>query len=148
MLQLLGENHLYQNTVVRVQDDVGNPVSDYFLEFYEHDSDTSRLGRFFHRDVLRSVHKHSDDHNYRSLYIDVSLLLKRIDQPDVDALMINLHAEPRFEEEARVGYSEKETGVRLKVDQVVQLFRPNRTLLVDIIIKREMRDVFKIYELQ
>lgn len=140
------EHHLYQNTIVRVRDDVGNPVPDYFVEFYEHDSDTSALGRFFHRDVLRKVHRPAEDDHYRSMYVNATLLHHRIDKQDVDRLEIAISAEPRFDANARVGYALETGSVKLTPAEVRDLFRANETLLVDITIKREMRDVFRFVE--
>ncbi len=140
------EHHLYQNTVVRVRDDVGNPVRDYFVEFYEHDSDTSALGRFFHRDILRKVHRPAEGGHYRSMYVDATLLHHRIDKEDVDRLEIAISAEPRFDDDARVGYSQEAHSVKLTPAEVRDLFRANETLLVDITIERRMRDVFRLVE--
>ena len=140
------EHHLYQDTVVRISDDLGNPVTEYFVEFFEHNSNTSSLGRYFHREIIRGVHRHADDKQYRNMCLDVSLLYHRIAKPDVGCLEISIHAEPQFESNARVGYSKDSCTIKLDADQVKHVFQPNRTLLVDIIIKREMRAIFRILD--
>lgn len=138
------EHHLYQNTVVRVLDDVGNPVPDYFVEFFEHDSDTSALGRFFHRDVLRKVHRPAKGEHYRSMYVDATLLHHRIDKQDFDLLEIAISAEPRFDAERHgVGYQQEAGSAKLTPEDCRRLFEPNATLLVDVRISRQMEGVFR-----
>lgn len=69
--------HEFVNIVTRVRDDFGNPVDDYFIEFFEGDPDKSSFGAFFHQDALRSVHRHKENSCNRSLYLDLSLLKRR-----------------------------------------------------------------------
>ena len=137
------DKHTFQNTVVRVNDNVGNPVEDYFIEFYEDDSDTGLFGALFHRNILQKVHKPESGSNYRSMYIDVTLLHDRIDKIESDSLKICVRAEPVIESNpdkssVMVGYPDDPACIQLNPDQVKYAFAPNRTLLVDIIIKREL----------
>ncbi|MEM7015019.1 MAG: hypothetical protein AAF585_26470, partial [Verrucomicrobiota bacterium] len=137
------DNHEYQNTVVRVYDDIGNVVTDYFIEFYEHDADSSWFGRIFHEDALQSVHKHSTDSQYRNLYIDVTALHDYIDEVD-EHLNICIQATPEFDPEKagpQVGYP-SQGEVSLTPELVRHYFKADRTLLIDIKVRREMRDVF------
>jgi hypothetical protein len=141
------DKHTFQNTVIRVSDDVGNPVEDYFIEFYEKDSDTSAFGALFHRNILQKVHKPRTGSHYRSMYIDVTLLHDRIDRKDSDRLDIGVRAEPIIDDSpdqtsVMVGYRDNVGCLSLDPDQVKYAFAPNRTLLVDMIIKRELINAF------
>ena len=80
--------------------------------------------------------------------MDATLLWHRIDKDDVDRLEIAISAEPRFDDNARIGYREDSASVKLTPKQVRGLFQPNSTLLVDVTIKREMRRVFRFVGLE
>ena len=142
------DKHTFQNTVVRVIDDIGNPVEDYFIEFYQHDADRSWLGKIFHRDVLKKVHKPGVGANYRSMYIDVTELHHLIDKEKTDHLKVSVHAEPSVEDDDNAqpsaGYAKTSAEVILSPSKVRQIFAANRTLLIEIIIKREIPNVFRI----
>ncbi len=140
----------YQNLVVRVVDDAGSPVRDYFLEFYLDDKDDPKdlFASFFHRDVIRTVHAHGDDASYRSLLIDCSALHKKIDGA-TDTLNISLSASPDINVNGNVGYrtlSSSDIGAfRLNPQRLRQVFVPHRTLLVEITLRRERTDnVFRL----
>jgi pimeloyl-ACP methyl ester carboxylesterase len=138
------ENHCYQNTVVRVTNNLGEPVNEYFLEFYESDSDRSTLAAFFHRKAIRTVHTYSSDQSYRSIYVDTTLLNDRIDKKG-ESLDISLTAHPEFENgRTNAGYrtlDKKDMGaIRIPAKMVGKVFVPNRTLLVDIVIRREVSE--------
>jgi hypothetical protein len=140
----------YQNTVVRVMDDAGAPVGDYFLEFYLDDKDDpkDRFAAFFHRDVIRTVHAHGDSPSYRSLLIDCSVLYHRIDG-EKNTVNLSLSASPDIRINGNVGYrtlSSADIGaLRLSPQKLRHVFVPHRTLLVDIKLRRERGDgVFRI----
>ena len=142
------EHHVYHHAVTRVFDDVGNPVPEYFVEFYERDSDTSAVGRFFHRDAIRTVHRPGADPNHRSFYIDTTLLASRIDKDGLDRLEIAVGAEPRVGDHGAaapgVGYDRRSASHALAPHDVRTLFTPNATLLIDLVIERKMQDVFRL----
>lgn len=135
--------HNYHNLVVRVTDDLKQPVKDYFIEFYEQDSDSSQLATFFHKNVIKTVHAYAEDTSYRSFLIDTTLLDKRIDKEN-ESLDISLVAIPEYEEgRTVVGYKTFDKGndlgaIRLTPAQVKQIFQPHQTSLIDIRIRREI----------
>ncbi len=144
------EKYGYQNTVVRVADDAGVAVGDYFLEFYLEDKDDKKnlFSEFFHRDVMRSVHAYGDDSSYRSLMVDCTTLFTKIDK-DPEYMKISLAAAPDFRTNGYVGYrtfSDKDVGgITLSRQQMQKVFTSHRTLLVNITIHRERApDVFRI----
>lgn len=93
--------------------------------------------------MLTKVHRPAQDGHYRSMYMDATLLHHRIDKDDVGRLEIAISGEPRFDDHARVGYTQDSAPIKLTPDQVRELFHANETLLVDVTIRREMRDVFR-----
>lgn len=62
--------HQYMQFVVRCRDDHGQPVDDFFLEFFSPTSKGSADAVFFHREVLEHVHTNSVRPNLRCLFID------------------------------------------------------------------------------
>lgn len=139
------EKHAFQNTVFRVMDDQGAYVDDYVVEFYGNFQDDKDFwARVFNKDISGKTHAYGDNQAYRSFMIDVSRLTREIDQQD-ERLCISLSALPDvMQKDAVVGY--KTTGanhigrIELSPDEVRAYFRPNRTLLIDIVIPRYQQD--------
>lgn len=134
--------HTFQNTVIRVKDDWGNPVPSYFVEFCEHDedADTNPLAAFFHKSILQKVHPYEDDPSYRSLYVDTSLLYNRIDKYR-ESLDVKLVAQPEFRNDGKpsAGYPAATTpAVPISYTRMPGVFEPHRTLFVDARIRREI----------
>jgi len=145
-----GEKFGYQNTVVRLTDDAGASVRDYFLEFYLENKDDPKnfFSELFHRDVLCSVHAHSDNAAYRSLMVDCTTLLREIDH-DQEYMKISVTASPDFRTNGYVGYrtftDDDIGGIRLTRQQMLKVFQPHRTVLLDMKIRRERAPgVFRI----
>ncbi|MHC4879335.1 MAG: esterase/lipase family protein [Planctomycetota bacterium] len=150
--------HGYQDTIVRVRDQFGQPVSDYVMEFKTNDRDSNRasnlFARWFQREVIQSVHPHSDDASYRSIYVDVSTLQERIDQPG-ESLLVGLTASPVIERRSRLKPSDpvgflpltgRENGpLQIEFAQIGTVFAKDRTTLIDIQIERLIHEsVFSI----
>ncbi|MBV1931851.1 MAG: hypothetical protein KUG71_09045 [Porticoccaceae bacterium] len=133
--------HGYQNMVFRVRDDMGNHVHDFVLEFYEEVTQLrDKLARAFNRDVISSVHAYKDDGSYRSFVMNCTRLFSLINKPD-EFLKISLSALPDVDSKKEVvGYStfgNADIGcVELDPARLQELFQSNRTVLVDIILKR------------
>ncbi len=70
--------HTYQNLVAHVKDDLGFPVKDYFLEFFEKaatpadETTEDDLMVKIHTEILEDVHVYEDDPSYRSLLFDLT----------------------------------------------------------------------------
>lgn len=130
----------FQNTVVRVIDHEEHGVPDYLIEFFEEDDDRGIIAKLFHTTALKNVHVFSDDASYRSLYVDCGRLAKTIDKLH-EALSVSLTAHPSLNVDAPVGFrtfSDRDIGaIRLKPDQIAKVFRPHRTLLATIRLRRE-----------
>jgi len=131
----------FQNTVVRVTDDSGAAVPDYFLEFYLDDQDDGKgaYSELFHRDVIRSVHAFADDPSYRSLMVDCTTLFAKIDR-DQEYMNISLTASPDVKVNRYVGYqtfSDSDIGgIKLTRAMMAKTFVPHRTLLAGITLRR------------
>jgi len=135
-----GDRHGFQNTVVRLRDDLGHSVKDYVVEFTLEDHDT--FIKFFHQGAIRSVHKYCEDPSYRSIYVNCTTLYDRLDRMD-EHLRIKLFAEPELADNARVGYvNDDAQRFDIRPDRLPGLFLQNRTLLVDVTIKRHHQGVF------
>lgn len=140
----------YQNLVVRLRDDAGADVEDYFLEFFQDDADDPKdvVAAWMHKEVLRKVHSYTHNSAYRSLLVNCTRLHDRLKEQGF-YLNVSLFAQPQLQKNGYVGYltfKDSEIGaIRLDSNRLRQLFTPHRTLLLDITIRRERADrVFRI----
>lgn len=70
--------HEYYQIVVRVEDEFGAPIPDYFLSFmpkqrqhwYSITKTFDKLGVYFHEEVLEDVHEYRRDRSQRALFVD------------------------------------------------------------------------------
>ena len=135
--------YAYQNTVFFVRDQFNHHVRDYFLEFYTEDSDAGWFEEMFHREAIRSVHAYSGDSSLRSVLVDRTTLGRRIDKAD-ESMRMSLTALPELRVNKNVGYAtfaDKDMGgVRIPHNRIGDVFQPNRTLLVEVILKREQAE--------
>jgi pimeloyl-ACP methyl ester carboxylesterase len=135
--------HGYQNTVFRVHDQYGEPVRDYFLEFYVDDDDRNWFAEMFHRDAIRTVHANGRDTSQRTVLVDCTVLHAQIDKTD-EAIKMSLTAMPDIDANGNVGFrtfaDQDIDGIRIPRNLVQQVFKSNRTLLVDVTLRREQRE--------
>lgn len=145
----------YQNTLVRVTDQFGVPVTDYVLEFYDprrNRRDGGALARAIHEQAILKVHPYGADPSYRSLYIDTTRLRHEVARAGTQ-LGMSITADPMLGEapsgDTVVGFrtfaDEDIDDLRLDTDQLARFFQPHRTLLVDIILHRSQEEgVFRL----
>lgn len=69
--------HQYCQIIVRVEDDHGAPVPDFFLEFFGPRTGWAKEAVLFHSEVLEHVHNNSQGTHTRSLFIDRTDLVER-----------------------------------------------------------------------
>lgn len=135
--------HGYQNTVVYVHDQHGEPVHDYFLEFYLEHDDRDRFAELFHRRAIRSVHINRGVRAIRSVLIDCTTLDDLLDTPG-ESLKVSLTAQPDLESNGNVGFrtfrDRDMDGITIPHAALADVFQPNRTLFVDITLRREQRE--------
>lgn len=148
--KLDAHKHGYQNIVFRVRDDFGNAVNDYVVEFYQDVNDArDKIARRFNRDALGSTHAYRDDTSLRSFMVNCTRMFAIIDKPE-EFLKISLSATPNIDDvDNLVGYSTfgaDDIGcLVLDRDHLSTLFQRNRTVLVEIVLKRAQQpDVFAI----
>jgi len=147
--------HEYYQINVRVEDEFGQPIPDYFLSFmprqkqnwYSLRKSFSPAGVFFHKEVLEHVHEHQLDKSRRSLYIDRFDLMReggfydRLDVPEQDQeLQVTISAADPGD---RIAYFTREAALRRGLVKIHQKLTPeNRWLkrhcthLVRIIVPR------------
>lgn len=89
--------HRYLQLIVKVTDDYGNLVKDYFLEFSDpatkNNVSRDRTVITFHKDVLEDVHNNSTTSAFRCLYIDHTDLMKIFYDQNA-ALAVSISAAP------------------------------------------------------
>lgn len=143
--------HSYQNSVFLVQNQYGEHIPDYFLEFYTPNGDQNWFAQVFHQDVISNAHPYGQDNSYRSLYINYTLLQQQFAKT-WEQMCLSLTALPEFKRNGNVGYrtfTDDDIGaIQFSKEQVAKLFAPNRTLLTRITIRREQAErVFQIHNL-
>ncbi|MGI3130615.1 esterase/lipase family protein [Halopseudomonas pachastrellae] len=139
----------YQNTVIRVLDNQGAAVTDYVIEFYFNNDRTRRdrrLTQGVQEQVISSVHVYSQAKHYRSLLINCDRLYALYERPD-DRLYMSITACPELASN-KVGYrtyGDDDIGaLMLDANQARDLFRPHRSLLITLCLKRfQQDDVFR-----
>lgn len=67
--------HQYMQFIVYARDDHGQPVDDYFLEFFAPKPGGDRNSVYFHSRVLEHVHTNTVDASYRCFFLDRSDLI-------------------------------------------------------------------------
>ncbi|MEZ5553022.1 MAG: alpha/beta hydrolase [Pseudomonadales bacterium] len=142
-----------QNTVLHVHDDVDADVDDFFLELFvkkapgsrsEWEAATTRV----QEKVITTAHVYSGNPAYRSLLIDC-VELGRTLQTYPGTLCMALTAQPDIAETGSVGYRtfgwNDLDSVKLDTRATERMFTPDRTLLVELKIRREQEaDVFRL----
>jgi len=142
----------YQNTVIRLTDNFGAFVDDYFLEVFAKTVDETRvdqqLTRAIQEDVFGKVHPYGDNPAFRSLLFNTTTLRQQIQAPG-RALYVSVMAMPDIGKTKTVGYStvgwDDIGSMKLAKARLEQFFQPDRTVLVDMTIRREQTD--KVFQL-
>ena len=145
--------HQYMQVVVRVVDDHGNDVADYFIEFSDGSGgEDRRAAEFFHTEVLESVRLNSENPAYRCFYVDRTDLRTRyypmIDDEAGRHLLMTISAAPPGGNVAYFGGKTHSAEAVVSVHQTERdkrWFRRNQTHYVEIVIPRVPRDdVFRL----
>jgi len=147
--------HGYQNTVVRLGDNLGAFIPDYFLEVFAKTPDGKKvddsLTAFIQERVVNTVHPYEDNPAYRSLLLDTDFLEAKISGAG-NALYVSVTAMPDIRKTDSVGYStfgfDDIGSIKLTPKNARVVFQPDRTVLIDLVIKREQRErVFRLLPL-
>lgn len=65
----------YFQLIVRARDDEGQPIKDFFLEFFSPDAKSSNDFVYFHKNVLEDTHTNTTDASFQCLFVDRSDLM-------------------------------------------------------------------------
>lgn len=139
--------HGYQNTVVRLADNHGAAVPDYFLELFGKTADLAKpddaLTCQIQEKVITTVHANEEDSSYRSLHLDWTELRRLLVEGN-RPLFLSLTAMPDIRKTKSVGYStvgyDDIGSIKLTPAKLNDFMRPDRTMLVDVVIKRSQED--------
>jgi len=142
----------YQNTVVRLVDDTGAFVTDYFLEVFAKDKQEKQVDNqrtcVIQEDVFEKVHAYSDNAAYRSLLFNTTALDSELIRHGLP-LFVSVTAVPDIGKTKTVGYStfgyDDIGSIKLAPARLKKLFQADRTVLVNMKIHREQTEkVFKV----
>jgi pimeloyl-ACP methyl ester carboxylesterase len=134
----------YQNTVVRVTDDYGHGVRDYFIEAFVKRPAGGRpdnaMTRRIQEEVLVHAHSHSGNPAFRALRFNCDALQTMlIDR--LTPLHLRISAQPDIRDTGSVGYRTLEYrdigSIRIDPADLGRLFKPDRTALINLRIRRE-----------
>lgn len=144
------EKHGFQNTVFYVDDDSGDSIDDYAVEFCgKLSNEKDRWAKAFYKNISAKVHVYGGNKAYRSFMIDCCQLYKDLDRID-ESLCIRLSAMPDFDDPRNVvgykTYSDEDIKpVVLDQQSLKHYFVQNRTLLVTVKLKRYQQSrVFRL----
>jgi hypothetical protein len=140
--------HGYQNTVVHLTDDYDSDVEDYFLEMFVKRTlkanriETAPTSRIQEK-VIATVHAYKPNPAYRSLLIDCTEL-ESVSSKYPGRLCIAITALPEVSQTKSVGYEtfawDAIESLKLDAGTRRQYFKPDRTVLVDFVVRRVQTD--------
>ena len=134
--------HEYQTISVRVHDQFGEMIPDYFLEFFQEENDPNdHVMQKVQAEILEKVTCYSADASFRSFLFDMTdmqnLLLAKGEELDL-SLAVAAKSE-------RVSYNNPEGYIVAASPSNTNFLMPNTTLLLDIQVERiQSPDVFKL----
>ncbi len=143
-----GHFHQFFQVVVRVRDDDGQPIDDYFLEFFAPDTGGEDDSVVFHTQVLKDVAVNTLDASRRCLFIDRTNLFDKyyaglpagLKQVALSLSAAALGKDVKYFDNTAVGAAGHlvihAEDVGLRADLTAR-FRRNSTHLVEIIVPRQ-----------
>jgi hypothetical protein len=139
--------HPYQNTVIRLVDHLGHPIRDFFLEVFMKkvglNKEDGALTKRIQERVIDTVHTYEDLPSNRSLLFNTAELFKIVAETGRPIYMA-VTAAPDIRKTKTVGYSTfgyMDIGsIEIQPDLIETFFQPDRTLLVELILRREQAD--------
>ncbi|HWT30629.1 MAG TPA: hypothetical protein VN240_06330, partial [Propylenella sp.] len=149
--------HQYLQVIVKVRDDHGQPVNDYFLEFFAPTDTEDDEAVYFQREVLEHVHVNSVVPSLRCLFVDRTDLMDgyyaRVQADEERVVAMSISAAPigrnvrHFDsnQEAAEGHLIVHTEEAERRNSLEARLRHNMTHLVEIIIPRQpIANVFRL----
>lgn len=145
----------YQNTVVRLTDDMGAFVADYFLEVFAKNKEQKRVNNeltgLIQEDVFEKVHAYSDNAAYRSLLFNTTTMNSKVVASGIP-VFVSVTAMPDIGKTKTVGYStfgyDDIGSIKLSPQNLQKFFQPDRTVLISMKIHREQTEkVFRLLDL-
>jgi len=144
--------HQYYQVNVLVEDDQGEPVPDFFLEFFSAERRLRNEGLYFHKEVLEDVHNNSKGGERRCFFIDRNDLIggfyTRVPRHQPKILNASISAAPAGPNSAYFSNSAMTARGHIPVHELnspANFLKRNCTHYVKIIIPREpMERVFRL----
>jgi hypothetical protein len=144
--------HPFQNSVVQVRDDAGQPVPDYFLEIFMKTPAKNVVDKSSTREIqeraIESVHAYGGLTAFRSLHVDVTEIERIVKadpkNPTGRPVYVAVTALPDINRTKTVGYRtvgyDDIGSIEIRPEQLGAFFAPDRTLLVELVLKREQAE--------
>lgn len=131
--------HEYMHVAIRSHDQYGQPIPDYFVEFYqEEDDDQDNVMEKVHSEILEKVKVNSTDSSHRSFLFDLTDLQEALEEnPDMRVEMSVIAADLTEDVRYRNPPNVATAGIRVFDANLRDFFLPNQTLLIDITLHRD-----------
>jgi pimeloyl-ACP methyl ester carboxylesterase len=131
--------HEFLHAVFRVRDQYGNPIPDYFLEFYQEANDArDQVFTKIQTEVLEKVTCNSQDKSIRSLFFDTTDLdnLQR-ERPDLEVRLSIVAANLSKDIYYRNPPNQPHGGIPVFRSDLRSFFLPNQPVLIDVTLFRD-----------
>jgi len=135
--------HEYLTINMRVRDQFGEYIPDYFVEFYnENEGSQDPTMKRIHGDILEKVKVYSNNGSYRSFLFDMTDFNKMIDTEHV-SVDLNITVAARSKD---IFYASPKLGLKVLGKNASMLFsKNNSTILIDVEIERlQSEKVFRL----
>ena len=135
--------HQYQHVVFRVQDQFGQAIPDYVVEFYQEEDDPKdKVFNKVHSEILEKVSTNSSNASYRSFLFDTTDLCNYLDSAKEPDIQMSISA---ANISRRILYRNPVTGISVFSGKKRDFLFPNEPVLVDVTLYREQAaEVFEL----
>ena len=135
--------HQYQNVVIKVHDQFGESINDYFIEFYQEKGDAKdNVLQKIQTEILEKVVSYSGDASYRSFLFDITDMKSKI-LDEGNKMDMSLCAAAISE---RISYVDPKAHLTVVSEDDQTFLQPNTTLFVDIELPRIQSE--KVFQLK
>jgi len=134
--------HEFMHLATRVRDQYGEPINDYFIEFYQEDGDDDdRVLERIHRDILKKAKVYQPAPNHRSFLFDITDLNAFLrENPETEVRMSIVAINPSKDITYCLLADNEDGGIPVFRKNLRKFTHPNCPVLLDIVLPRKQKD--------
>jgi pimeloyl-ACP methyl ester carboxylesterase len=129
--------HQYMHVVFRLRDQFGGAIADYVIDFYDPDDRADVAYRAIHKEIIEKINTYSLDQSYRSFLLDITDLLKFLEQHSEKKIDLSVAATQISDEVSFRNPSKKALGLDVFQPRKRTFIYPNEPVLVELILYRD-----------